>query len=122
MENTNIPPQQQQNIFPGGQMALPNATAVLVLGIVSIVTCFCYGIIGLICGVIALVLAKKDMALFNAAPGQYSESSFKNLKAGRTCAIIGVALSALYLTFVIVMLALVGTVSMAHWQEILKQH
>ena len=38
---------------------LPNATAVLVLGIISIVGCFCYGIVGLICGIIALILASK---------------------------------------------------------------
>ena len=39
-----------------GNQSVPNATAVLVLGIVSIVTCFCYGIIGLACAIIALVL------------------------------------------------------------------
>jgi len=41
---------------PSEQRALPNATAVLVLGILSIVVCF-------ITGIIALVQAKKEMAL-----------------------------------------------------------
>jgi hypothetical protein len=49
------------------QPPLPNATAVLVLGILSIVVCF-------ITGIIALVLANKDMALYNANPGAYSPS------------------------------------------------
>ena len=40
---------------------LPNGTAVLVLGILSIVTCCCYGFIGLTFGIIAVVLANKDL-------------------------------------------------------------
>ena len=35
------------------QQKLPNATLILVFGIISIVTCCCYGIIGLIFGVVA---------------------------------------------------------------------
>ena len=57
---------------------LPNATAVLVLGILSIVTCFCYGIIGIILGIVALILAKSATKLYVSSPGQYTEGSFKN--------------------------------------------
>ena len=39
---------------------LPNATAVLILGIFSILICCCYGIFSIILGVVALVLANKD--------------------------------------------------------------
>ncbi|MBS1563194.1 MAG: hypothetical protein JST39_02345, partial [Bacteroidetes bacterium] len=46
MENQ---PNYQQQFSPNPQMPLPNATPVLVLGIISIVGCFCYGIVGLIC-------------------------------------------------------------------------
>ena len=91
------------------QNNLPNATAVLVLGIVSIVTCLCYGLPGLVCGIIALVLAKKDMRLYNAMPGEYSASSFNNLKAGRVCAIIGTILSGLFIAYIIVVFSLVGS-------------
>ena len=73
--------------------SLPNSTAVLVLGIISIVTCMAWGIIGLTCGIIALVLAKKDKARYIENPTIYNESSFNNLNTGRTCAIIGVSLS-----------------------------
>ena len=50
---------------------LPNATAVLVLGILSILTCCCYGVIGLILGIVALVLASRDMKLYFENPESY---------------------------------------------------
>jgi hypothetical protein len=79
---------------------LPNATGVLVLGILSIVMCFLYGIIGIILGIIALVLHKKDKELYASNPIAY-EASFKNSNAGKVCAIIGLSLSALYLLFIL---------------------
>jgi M penetrans paralogue family 26 len=105
MDNQPFPQQQSSSNAP---IALPNATAVLVLGIISIVGCFCYGIIGLICAIIALILAKKDSVLYNSNPGAYMEGSYSNLKAGRVCAIIGLSLSALYLIAIIIAIATVG--------------
>lgn len=72
---------------------LPNSTGVLVLGILSIVFCCCYGIIGLIFGIIALYLSKEGMALYETNPNLYTSVSYNNLKAGRICAIIGIVLS-----------------------------
>jgi hypothetical protein len=80
---------------------VPNATAVLVLGIISIATCWCYGIVGMILSIIALVLAGNGKKAYFASPEKYSQGSFNNLKAGRVCAIIGLSLSGLYLIFVI---------------------
>jgi len=94
---------------PGGQQALPNATATLVLGIVSIVGCFCVGIVGLVCGIIAIVLSNKDRARYNANPTAWTAASYNNLKAGRICAIIGIILSSLYLVYYIFLLATIGT-------------
>ncbi len=82
-------------------MSLPNSTAVLVLGILSIVTCCCWGVIGLILSIIALVLSKRDRILYTTYSGAYTESSFKNLNAGRVCAIIGLVLSAVGLVNVL---------------------
>ncbi len=113
MENQGTPNQDavnQQFNQQFGQQQLPNSTAVLVLGIISIVGCFCYGIIGLILGIIALVLSGKAKKLYEANPGMYTEASFKNMKAGRVCAIIGLCLSACYLIFFIVYIAIIGTV------------
>lgn len=74
---------------------LPNATTVLVLGILSIITSLCYGVIGLILGIVALVLAKKDRALYSQNPEEWL--NYDQLNNGRTCAIIGVCLSGLML-------------------------
>ncbi|HAO45741.1 MAG TPA: CCC motif membrane protein [Ferruginibacter sp.] len=81
-----------------GTAQLPNATATLVLGILSIVVCF-------ICGIVALVISNKDMAEYRANPGLYSESSYSSLRAGRICSIIGIALQVLgllvYIVFIV---------------------
>ncbi|MEA1847316.1 MULTISPECIES: CCC motif membrane protein [Chryseobacterium] len=88
------------------QQKLPNATAVLILGIVSIVGCCCYGLPGLISGIIALVLAKKDGQLYKQNPTMYS--NYSQLNAGKIMAIIGISLSVLYFIYVIVLLSTVG--------------
>ena len=79
---------------------LPNATSVLILGIVSIASCWLLnGIIGIITGIIGLVMGNKAMMLYKQSPGNYSESSFKNMKAGRICSIIGLCMSILFFIF-----------------------
>ncbi len=88
---------------------LPNATNTLVLGILSIVGCFCFGIAGLVCGIIALVLAGKDTRLFERNPYYYSISSYKNLNAGKICAIIGVVVSSIYMVLMLLM-------KLLHWK------
>ena len=124
MENTNTPQQmnpqnagQPQNVNTGGQTPLPNATAALVLGIISIPTCICYGIIGLACGIIALILAGKAKKLYDENPSLYTIGSFKNMQAGKVCGIIGVSLSSLYLIYVIVVLAFFGSALTSMWSE-----
>lgn len=98
------PPPREFNM----QRALPNATAVLVLGIISIVMCCCYGIIGVICGIIALVLANKDEKLYQANRVAYTENSYKNLRAGKVCAIVGLCLCALNMLFYIMVILRFG--------------
>ncbi len=101
--------------------SLPNATAVLVLGILSIITCCCYGIIGLILGIIALVLAKKDLALYQENPELYS--NFSNLNTGKILAIIGIVLSAIYIIYMVVIFSTVGMEGIQHMQqEMLKKY
>jgi hypothetical protein len=97
---------------------LPNATAVLVLGILSIITCCCYGIVGLVLGIVALVLAAKDMKLYLENPELYS--NYGNLNIGRILAIIGVCLSTIYLIFTIYMLVAVGQEGMDDFMRNLK--
>ncbi|MDI1255895.1 MAG: CCC motif membrane protein [Flavobacterium sp.] len=94
---------------------LPNATAVLVLGILSILTCCCYGVLGLIFGIIAIVLAKKDKALYMENPELYS--NYSNLNTGRILAIIGICLSAVYLLVNVYLLAVVGQEGITEMQQ-----
>ena len=89
-ENNNIETSQNET------ENVPYSTSVLVLGICSIVTCGCYGLPGLVCGIIALVQSKKGLMAYEENPSLYKEGSLKNLKAGKTCATIGVILSSIY--------------------------
>ncbi len=93
----------------GMQQNLPNATTSLVLGIISIIGTLCYGIIGIICGIIGLVLANKDRALYMASPDLYSPSSFGTSNAGRICSIVGIILSSLFILLMIVLVVILGT-------------
>jgi hypothetical protein len=86
---------------------IPNSTTVLVLGIVSIVLCCCYGL-GLIGGIIALIIHKKALQAYQANPSEYSSGSLNNLKAGRICAIIGIIISALFLVYLIWIISTIG--------------
>lgn len=92
----------------GGNQQLPNATAVLVLGIVSIVGCIFYAIPGIVCGIIAIVLHNKDKQIYASNPTAF-ETSFKNSKAGNICAIIGLSLSLLYLLIILYLVIFVTT-------------
>ncbi|CAD7798192.1 hypothetical protein CHRY9390_00296 [Chryseobacterium aquaeductus] len=82
------------------QQNLPNATAVLVLGIVSIVGCCCYGIPGIIAGAIGLYLFNKDKALYLQNPDQYL--NYNNLNTGRILSIIGISISLLYIITIVI--------------------
>jgi cytochrome bd-type quinol oxidase subunit 2 len=94
---------------------LPNATAVLILGIFSILTCCCYGVLGLILGIVALVLAKKDLALYAENPELYD--NYSNLNTGKILAIIGIVLSALYLIYTVYLFTVMGTEGMEEMQR-----
>lgn len=87
----------------GGNQALPNASACLVLGILSIVGCVFYGVPGLVCGIIALVLHKKDKEMYLSSPSRFAVS-YKTSRAGFVCAVIGLCLSALFLLILVLYL------------------
>jgi len=93
----------------GTPQNLPNATTALVLGIVSIVGSLCYGIIGLICGIIGLVIANKDRKLYQSAPDLYSSSSLSTSNAGRICSIVGISLSLLLIILIIIAFVVFGS-------------
>ncbi|TXG39425.1 CCC motif membrane protein [Seonamhaeicola maritimus] len=102
------------------QQKLPNSTLILVFGILSIVTCCCYGIIGLILGIIAIILANKATKVYAENPEAYT--GYSNVKTGKILAIIGVVLSAIYVAYVIFLFATVGYAGiMEQYQDALQQ-
>lgn len=100
----------------GVPKALPNATATLVLGICSIVGCFLYGIPGIVCGIIAIVLHGKDKKVYATDPEGYRKS-FGNSKAGLVCGIIGLSLSILWLLYLVVVIVFFGAALTAAMSE-----
>ncbi|PLW94550.1 MAG: hypothetical protein C0592_02450 [Marinilabiliales bacterium] len=75
----------------------------------SIVFSFCYGIIGIILGIVGLVLANKATEMHEMNPGMYSQSSLSNAKAGKITSIIGLVLGALVILYFIFILVMLGT-------------
>jgi len=93
------------------KVPLQNSTAILVLGIFSIVTSWCCGfiaIVGLVLGIVALALASKATAMYQENPELYTESSFKNVNAGKICAIIGVVISGILILIGLIYLFVIG--------------
>jgi len=88
----------------GPQQDVPNATAALVLGICSIVICG----LGPILGTIGLIMSGSGKKAYELNPSMYKEASFKNLKAGRVCSIIGLILGSLVWLYYIIILVVVG--------------
>lgn len=89
---------------------LPNASLILILGIASIVgCCLSYGFIGLICSIIALILAKSANELYVQNPDYYTESSYKNMITGKTCAKVSLILSIILIVVGIFLVTFVGT-------------
>ncbi|MGJ8550453.1 CCC motif membrane protein [Winogradskyella wichelsiae] len=85
---------------------IPNGTLVLVMGILSIVGCCCYGIPGLIFGIVAIVLAGKATKIYKVAPETYS--GFGNVKAGKIMGIIGAILSVLMVAYILWFISFFG--------------
>ena len=106
--------------FNTQKIELPNSMVVLVLGIISIVGCCCsYGVLGLICGIIALVLANSAGKLYVSNPEKYTENSYKNMNAGKICALISIILSVITIIFAILGIWLVGLDAIQeHLQEL----
>lgn len=95
---------------------LPNSTLILIFGILSIIGCCCYGLVGVIFGIIALVMAKRATAIYNANPELYT--GYNNVKTGKILAIIGLVLSVLSLIATIASFIMYGGIEgMQEMQE-----
>jgi len=88
------------------QQQLPNSTLILVFGIISIVLCWCYGIIGLPLSIVAIVLAGKAKKTYMENPELYT--GYQNMNTGRILAIIGLILNILFICYIIWVLSQIG--------------
>jgi hypothetical protein len=86
------------------KQTLPNAVAVLVLGICSIVfSCF---FVGIILGIIGIVLSGNGRKLNKTNPDEYE--GYGMLNAGFILSIIGTSLGALYCIYWIILTVIIG--------------
>ena len=91
------------NYNQGGDPMLDSrAKTVLILGIVSIVCSLCCTYAGIIVGIVGLVKAN---SLARDAQGYLSPGAASNLKGGKICNIIGIAISAVTIVINIIMIA-----------------
>ena len=73
---------------------LPYAQSALILGISSIITaCCCWGVIGIILGIIGLNNANKAIRIHEEDPSAFD--GVNNAQTGRTTAIIGIVIGVL---------------------------
>jgi hypothetical protein len=85
---------------------LPNASATLVLGIMSVVLgC---GILGLVLGIIGLVISKEGKDLYLQDP--YSYSGYGNLNAGRILSIIGIVIGSVTMLWLVFLISIGGAI------------
>jgi hypothetical protein len=81
----------EQKTTPEPKQQLPNSSAALILGILSIVSgCF---MLGLVLGIIGLTISAKDKRMYDENPQAYT--GYGSLNAGRILSIIGIVLGGL---------------------------
>ncbi|MEE9349044.1 MAG: CCC motif membrane protein [Flavobacteriaceae bacterium] len=85
---------------------LPHSTASLVLGIFSIITCWCYGLPGIILGIIGFFQGRKAINIDMEEPGVYEGLS--NAKAGKITSIIGIILGVVFILLIFFMINSIG--------------
>ena len=113
---------------PVVKVPIPQSQGILILGIFSLVTTFCcggIGFVGVILGIIAVAMSTKATQEYQRNPAPYTESSFKNVNAGRICGIIGICVNGLMIVVGIIYLVAVGAglatiFSNLPWENILN--
>ena len=97
---------------------LPNDTLILVMGILSIIGCCCYGLPGTIFGIVAIILGTKATKLYQSEPEKYD--GYGNVQAGKIMGIIGVVLSIVYIILIIVAISMFGWETLMD-EELMRQ-
>ncbi len=93
---------------------LPHAQSSLVFGILSIITsCCCFGVPGIIFGIIGLNNSNRAYALLEQNPGEYSGED--NANTGKITSIIGLIIGGLIVANIIYLF------SNGEWTEVIEQ-
>ena len=109
--NINLGQASAENSVAGDSAdTLPNSSTVLVLGILSILLCWIYGVLSIILGIVGMVLASSAENEYHARPHLYSESSYRNLRAGKFCSTLGLVLGILSFLVIILWMLLFGAI------------
>lgn len=103
----------EKQITPQTKQQLPNASAALVLGILSIVTGCVF--IGLVLGIIGLVISSKDKKMYDQNPQAYD--GYGSLNAGRILSIIGIVIGGLVLFYWIIWVVIIGGAAMTFFKD-----
>jgi len=98
------------------QHEIPNASVVLILGIIALIISFFNSLVGIVAGVVSLVMARNAERLYNETPRLYTLSSFSNIRSGKTCAIIGIVIAVLKIILIGIILGLLG--AFIPWDQI----
>ena len=92
------------------KQSLPNSTAVLILGICSIVFgCF---FVGLVLGIIGIAISGKGRKMYKSNPELYD--GYGTLNAGYIMSIIGTVLGGLYTIYWIIAVAILGGAGLSY--------
>ena len=94
-----------KNLESGTSRNLPNATLIVVLGVLSIIGC-CFYYTGLIFGLIAIYLVIKAQKIYKEDPHAYD--NYSTITIGKVLAIIGIVINVLSLLFLIWVIATFG--------------
>jgi hypothetical protein len=88
------------------QQKLPNSGGILAMGIISIVAfCCCWGVVGIVLGIIAIVMSVNAERTYREDPDLFTIGSYKNMRAGKITAIIGLSISVIWAIAQIIILA-----------------
>jgi len=90
------------------EQRIGSAVAALVLGMLSIVTCMFYGIPGIVCGILAIVYAKKAREAVRL--GRAPAFSLDFARAGKICGWVGLALAGLFFVLIVIYMVVIFSI------------
>lgn len=111
METIEQSPQGDTPVGKVIKVPVPNSQGILILGIFSLITTVCcggIGFVGIVLGIIAVVMSSNAEQIYADNPEAYTQTSYKNINAGKICGIIGIVLNGVLILAGIIYLLVIG--------------